>query len=97
MLTFLLGMMAVAGDLQLTIACAVSMTVLLALREPLHRWVDSLSWQEIRAVLTLLAMSFLLLPLLPTTDRSVENDQSLSGMAFRDHDRGEFHSPVTWR
>jgi hypothetical protein len=41
------------------------MTVLLALREPLHRWVDSLSWQEIRAVLTLLAMSFLLLPLLP--------------------------------
>jgi uncharacterized membrane protein (DUF4010 family) len=35
------------------------------LREPLHRWIDSLSWQEIRAVLTLLAMSFLLLPLLP--------------------------------
>jgi hypothetical protein len=41
------------------------MTVLLALREPLHRWFDSLSWQEIRAGLTLLAMSFLLLPLLP--------------------------------
>jgi uncharacterized membrane protein (DUF4010 family) len=65
MLTFLLGTMAVVGDLQLAIACAVGMTVLLALREPLHRWIDSLSWQEIRAVLTLLAMSFLLLPLLP--------------------------------
>jgi uncharacterized membrane protein (DUF4010 family) len=65
MLTFLLGTMAVVGDLQLAIACAVGMTVLLALREPLHRWIDSLSWQEIRAVLILLAMSFLLLPLLP--------------------------------
>ncbi|MEH6952755.1 MgtC/SapB family protein (plasmid) [Nitrobacter sp. NHB1] len=65
MLTFLLGTMAVVGDLQLAIACAVGMTVLLALREPLHRWIDSLSWQEIRAVLSLLAMSFLLLPLLP--------------------------------
>ena len=65
MLTFLLGTMAVVGDLQLAIACAVGMTALLALREPLHRWINSLSWQEIRAVLTLLAMSFLLLPLLP--------------------------------
>lgn len=65
MLTFLLGTMAVVGDLQLAIACAVGMTVLLALREPLHRWINSLSWQEIRAVLTLLAMSFLLLPMPP--------------------------------
>jgi uncharacterized membrane protein (DUF4010 family) len=65
MLTFLLGTMAVVGDLQLAIASAVGMTVLLALREPLHRWISSLNWQEIRAVLTLLAMSFLLLPLLP--------------------------------
>jgi uncharacterized membrane protein (DUF4010 family) len=70
MLTFLLGTMAVVGDLQLAIACAVGMTVLLALREPLHRWIDSLSWQEIRAVLILLAMSFLLLPLLP--NRSID-------------------------
>jgi uncharacterized membrane protein (DUF4010 family) len=70
MLTFLLGTMAVVGDLQLAIACAVGMTVLLALREPLHRWINSLSWQEIRAVLTLLAMSFLLLPLLP--NRSID-------------------------
>lgn len=70
MLTFLLGTMAVVGDLQLAIACAVGTTVLLALREPLHRWIDSLNLQEIRAVLTLLAMSFLLLPLLP--DRPID-------------------------
>ncbi|WP_319799029.1 MgtC/SapB family protein [Nitrobacter sp.] len=70
MLTFLLGTMAVVGDLQLAIACAVGTTVLLALREPLHRWIGSLNLQEIRAVLTLLAMSFLLLPLLP--DRPID-------------------------
>ncbi|HWW49613.1 MAG TPA: MgtC/SapB family protein [Xanthobacteraceae bacterium] len=65
MLTFLLGTFAVVGDLQLAIASAVCMTALLALREPLHRWIKSLAWQEIRAVLILLAMTFLLLPLLP--------------------------------
>ena len=65
MLTFMLGTLAVAGDLGAAIAGAVAMTALLAMREQLHRWVASLSWQEIRAVLTLLAMSFLLLPVLP--------------------------------
>lgn len=70
MLTFLLGSLAVMGDLSVAIAAAVAMTGLLALREPLHRWVASLEWPEVRAVLVLLAMSFLLLPLLP--DRSVD-------------------------
>lgn len=65
MLTFLLGTMAVTGELLVAIACAVAMTVLLALRDQLHRWVASLTWPEIRAVLILLAMSFLLLPVLP--------------------------------
>jgi uncharacterized membrane protein (DUF4010 family) len=65
MLTFLLGAMAVTGELLVAIACAVAMTVLLALRDQLHRWVASLTWSEIRAILILLAMSFLLLPVLP--------------------------------
>ena len=64
-LTFALGAYAVVGDLLIAIAAAVATTLLLALREPLHRWVASLSWQEIRAVLILLAMTFLLLPVLP--------------------------------
>lgn len=64
-LTFALGAYAVVGDLLVAIAAAVAMSLLLALREPLHRWVASLSWQEIRAVLILLAMTFLLLPVLP--------------------------------
>lgn len=70
MLTFLLGCLAVLGDLSIAIAGAVVMTGLLALREPLHRWVASLEWLEVRAVFVLLAMSFLLLPLLP--DRSID-------------------------
>lgn len=65
MLTFLLGTMAVAGDPRLAIACAVAMTGLLALREWIHSGIASLTWRELRAILVLLAMSFLLLPVLP--------------------------------
>lgn len=65
LLTFLLGCFAVVGHLQLAIAGGVAMTIVLALREQLHRWVASLTWDEIRATLTLLAMTFLLLPILP--------------------------------
>jgi len=35
------------------------------LREPLHSWVRNVTWPEMRSVLVLLAMSFLLLPILP--------------------------------
>lgn len=65
MLTFVLGAYALLGDLRVAAACAVATVLLLALREPLHRWVAALRWEEIRAVLILLAMSFLLLPILP--------------------------------
>ena len=40
------------------------MAILLALREPLHGWVRTLTWPEMRSALTLLAMSFLLLQIL---------------------------------
>jgi len=65
MSTFMLGALAVVGDLNAAVAGAVAMAVLLALREQLHRWVASLSWPEIRSGLILLAMTFLLLPILP--------------------------------
>lgn len=65
MITFLLGTMAVTGEERIAIAGAVAMAILLALREQLHRWVASLTWPEIRSVLVLATMSFLLLPLLP--------------------------------
>lgn len=76
LLTFLLGTMAVMGELLVAIACAVAMTVLLALRDQLHRWVASLTWPEIRAGLILLAMSFLLLPILP--NRTIDPWKSIN-------------------
>lgn len=65
MLTFLLGALAIVGDITVAIAAAVSMTVLLALRTQLHSWLAAITWEEIRAGLILMVMSFLLLPLLP--------------------------------
>jgi uncharacterized membrane protein (DUF4010 family) len=65
MLTFLLGAMSVISDPRVAIACAVAVTGLLALREWIHGGIASLTWQELRAILILLAMSFLLLPVLP--------------------------------
>lgn len=70
MLVFLLGALAVTGPLVPAVAAAVAMTLLLAARELLHRWVAALSRAEIRAILTLAAMSFLLLPVIP--DRSID-------------------------
>lgn len=76
LLTFLLGAYAILGDINVAIAAAVAMAVLLALKQPLHRWVEKLTWPEIRAVLILLAMSFLLLPLLP--DRKIDPWQTIN-------------------
>jgi len=63
--TFLLGAYAVLGDQPVAVGGAVAVTLMLALRQPLHRWVAALKWEELRAALVLLAMTFLLLPILP--------------------------------
>ena len=65
MLTFVLGAYATLGNETVAVAAAVAMAILLALREPLHCWVRNVTWPEMRSVLVLLAMSFLLLPILP--------------------------------
>jgi uncharacterized membrane protein (DUF4010 family) len=65
-LTFVLGAYAMLGNETVAVAAAVAMAILLALREPLHSWVRNVTWPELRSVLVLLAMSFLLLPILPS-------------------------------
>ncbi|WP_112662646.1 MgtC/SapB family protein [Microvirga flavescens] len=65
LLTFALGAYTVLGNVQIAISAAVAVTLILALKRPLHTWLKTLTWLEIRAALILLAMSFLLLPLLP--------------------------------
>lgn len=65
LLTFVLGAYAIVGEVQIAAACGVAATILLAWRDQLHGWVRRLTWPEIKAVLVLLAMSFILLPILP--------------------------------
>lgn len=64
-LTFALGAYAVAGDLRVASALAVTATAILAFREPLHGWVRAVTWPELRSALALLAMSVVILPVLP--------------------------------
>ena len=68
--TFLLGAMAVRGDLITVAAAAVAMTAVLAAREGLHGFVSGITWIELRSAILLLSMTLIALPLVP--DRSIE-------------------------
>jgi uncharacterized membrane protein (DUF4010 family) len=63
--TFLLGALAVLGDVQAAGAAAVAVTALLAARESLHGFLARLSWVELRSAVLLLAMTLVVLPLVP--------------------------------
>lgn len=65
MLAFALGAFAVLGDMAAAGACGVAVAGLLAFKGVLHTWVERLSWTELRSGLLLLAMTFIMLPLLP--------------------------------
>jgi uncharacterized membrane protein (DUF4010 family) len=62
-LTFALGAYAMMGDMRAAAGLAVAGSLILALREPLHGWVEKLTWPELRSVL--LAMTFIALPIMP--------------------------------
>lgn len=70
MLAFALGALAVTGDRTAAAAAAVAAAMLLALKAALHEWVKRLTWEELRAGLILLAMTVVLLPLLPHRELS---------------------------
>lgn len=65
MVTFVLGALAVAGDMSVAAGFGVVATAILAARTTLHGWLRRLTWEELRSGLILLAMSFVALPLLP--------------------------------
>ena len=65
MIVFVLGVLAVLGDLRSAAAAGVVTAGLLAGREQLHRAVARLTWTELRTGLLLLAMTVVVLPLLP--------------------------------
>ena len=65
LLTFALGAYAVAGDMRAAAAAAVAATGILAARENLHGLISRITWPELRSALVLLAMTFIVLPVLP--------------------------------
>ena len=80
MLTFGLGALAAIGEHQAAAAAGVVTAVLLALKSMLHGWIKRLTWEELRSALVLLAMTFIMLPLLP--DRTVDPWGSLNPYAL---------------
>lgn len=68
MVTFALGAYAVLGDQNIAAAAGVAVMVMLAIREQLHGLLSRITWNELRAAIILLAMTFLALPFIP--DRS---------------------------
>jgi uncharacterized membrane protein (DUF4010 family) len=65
LVVFVLGALAGLGHLEAAAAAAVAVTLLLGLKPELHRWVEGLSEEELRAGLKLLVISVVLLPVLP--------------------------------
>ena len=65
MVTFALGAYALVGDLTIAAAAAVATAGVLAMRETLHDWVERITWPELRSALVLLAMTFIVLPIMP--------------------------------
>ena len=67
LLTFILGAYAVIGDVRVAAAAAVATTGILAARTEIHGWVARITWPELRSALVLLAMTFIILPVVPNT------------------------------
>lgn len=65
MVTFALGALAVLGDMRIAGAAGVVLVAILAAREALHRFVEALTFAELRSAIVLLAMTFVILPLVP--------------------------------
>lgn len=70
LLTFVLGLYAVLGDMAIAAAGGVITATILSQRRTMHALLRSLKWKELRAGLVLLLMSAILLPVLP--DRAVD-------------------------
>ena len=68
MIAFGLGALAVLGDPTVASAAGVATAGLLAVKSALHGWVRRLTWEELRAGLLLLAMTVILLPILPNQE-----------------------------
>ena len=65
LVTFMLGAYAVIGDMRVAAAVAVAATGVLAIRSEIHGWIKRITWPELRSALVLLAMTCIILPIVP--------------------------------
>lgn len=64
-LTYLIGALVVVGSREVATVVGASTAMLLHLREELHTWVDRLSDRDVRAIMQFVAISLVILPVLP--------------------------------
>lgn len=65
-LVFGLGAFATLGNPVLAAAAGVSVAAILAFKQGLHAWLNSLTWAEIRSAILILVATFIILPLTPS-------------------------------
>ena len=65
-LTYLIGVLTVAGPTAVGVVCGAITAILLHLREELHSWVDRLTDRDVRAVMQFVVISLIILPVLPS-------------------------------
>jgi uncharacterized membrane protein (DUF4010 family) len=65
-LTYLIGVLTVAGPIEVGIVCGAVTAMLLHLREELHTWVDRLTDRDVRAIMQFTVVSLIVLPVLPS-------------------------------
>ncbi|PWE18491.1 hypothetical protein DDZ18_02480 [Marinicauda salina] len=70
LLVYLLGTLAMVGDIQIATGAGVLLALVLAFKRATHSWVRKLSWEELRSALLILAATLIALPLLP--DRALD-------------------------
>lgn len=63
--TYILGAAAGLGYTNVAVACGVTMALVLGIKPLLHNWMERIKYEELLAALQLLAMSAILLPVLP--------------------------------
>lgn len=70
LVTFSLGALAMVAPPMVVAGAAVAAVAVLAFKESLHSWLGQLTWEEVRSALLVLAMTLIVLPVLP--DRPVD-------------------------
>ncbi len=65
MITYLLGVFAVRGDMAVAGAAAVTLVMVLAARETTHGWLQTIEKNDLKAAIQLLVITVVILPILP--------------------------------